>query len=87
MTTHRTTMLQKNIRTKQLLAQMLEDVRYGPYEETILDNWMDLAIILGKYCPKWIFEEEGKTKQEIKLWNLLTDDTRERKFIGIENES
>lgn len=80
-------MKDRSDKAKQYIAALLEQAKQIGYDEdTLWECWLDFAIMLGKFTPKWLFIPEGKTKAEIRIWNLLTDDHVERNFIGINDE-
>lgn len=85
--TKSTVMMDRSNRIKQYIAFLIDQNIGSAGDEILYECWMDIAIMLGKFTPGAI-KPDMTDKNNVRLWNLLTENYEERKFIGTtSNES
>jgi hypothetical protein len=75
--TKSTIMMENSLATKKYIAKLLEENQISTPKEL----WMDFAMILGQYTPIWLMPDMHD-KGNVRLWNLLTHDVKEREYEG-----
>jgi hypothetical protein len=73
-------MMERSIKAKKYVAYLVENNIGSGGDEVLYECWFDIAIMLGKYTPKELMPDL-KDEYNVRLWNLLTEDSAERKFI------